>query len=180
MAVHLSRLRRGEWIAGAGAVVLAAAMFLTPWYSVKSPLGPTAASLGRATSWDGWHGLTNLRWLVLLTILVAFALVWLQATRRAPALPVTFGVFVMVLGLITTLALIYRVLIDVPGASNTVERNAGGFVGLAASIAIWCGGYLSIREEGVAPRDERTDVEFVSPPAPTGPPPGTRSPAPDS
>jgi hypothetical protein len=145
---------------------------------------------------------------VLITILVALALVWLQATRRAPALPVTFGVIVMVLGLITTLALIYRVLIDVPGSSDTVERNAGGFIGLAASIAIWCGGYLSIREEGVAPRDERTDVEFVPlpapsgplpapsgalpapsgppptpsgpPPAPSGPPPATHSPAPDS
>ncbi len=71
MQFDLSRLRRGEWIAGGGAVVLAAAMFLLPWYGLESPLGPTAATLGQPTSWDGWHGLTNLRWLVLVTILVA-------------------------------------------------------------------------------------------------------------
>jgi hypothetical protein len=179
--VHLSRLRRGEWIAGGGAVVLAAAMFLTPWYGVKSPLGPTAASLGQSTSWDGWHGLTNLRWLVLITILLALALVWLQATRRAPALPVTFGVIVMVIGVITTLALIYRVLIDVPGGTAIVERKAGGFVGLVASIAIFCGAYLSVREEGLAPRDENTEVELVSLPGmPTEAPAVIRWPARDS
>jgi hypothetical protein len=179
--VHLSRLRRGEWIAGGGAVLLAAAMFLTPWYGVKSPLGPTAATLGQTTSWDGWHGLTNLRWLVLITILLALALVWLQATRRAPALPVSFGVIVMVVGVVTTLALIYRVLIDVPGGSSIVERKAGGFVGLVASIAIFSGAYLSIREEGVAPEDEQTEVELVSlPDAPIATPAVIRWPARDS
>jgi len=170
-----SRLRRGEWIVAAGAVLLAAAMFLLPWYGVKSPLGPTAASLGRSTSWDGWHGLTNIRWLVLVTILVALALVWLQATRRAPALPVSFGVIVMVLGLLTTLALIYRVVIDVPGANSLVDRKAGGFVGIVATIAIFYGGYRSIREEGLGPRDERIEVERVSLPGS-----GTRAAAPDS
>lgn len=181
MDVHLSRLRRGEWIVGGGALVLAAAMFLTPWYGVKSPLGPTAASLGRSTSWDGWHGLTNLRWLVLITILVALAVVWLQASRRAPALPVAFGVILTVLSLVTTLALIYRVLINVPGGSSIVERKAGGFVGLVASIAIFAGAYLSIREEGLAPQDENTEVELISLPGmPTATPATTRSPAPGS
>ena len=180
MEVHLSRLRRGELIAGGGAVVLAASMFLMPWYGVKSPLAPTAAGFG-PTSWDGWHGLTNVRWLVLVTILLALALVWLQATRRAPALPVTFGVIVMVIGVVTTLALIYRVLIDVPGGSSIVERKAGGFVGLIATIAVFCGAYLSIRQEGLAPRDENTEVELVSlPGTPAGTAAAGRSPAPDS
>ena len=161
MQFDLSRLRRGEWIVGGGAVLLAAAMFLMPWYGVKSPLGPTVASLGGSTSWDGWNGLTNVRWLVLITILVALALLWLQATRRAPALPVTFGVILTVLGFVTTLALLYRVVLDVPGASSVVERRVGGFVGIAAAIALCAGAYLSMREEGVAPRDEQTEVERV-------------------
>jgi hypothetical protein len=156
-------------------------MFLMPWYGVKSPLGATAASLGGATSWDGWNGLTNLRWLVLITILVALALVWLQATRRAPALPVTFGVILIVLDLVTTLALIFRVLIDVPGASSIVERKVGGFVGIGASIAILCGAYLSVREEGLAPGDEHTEVERVPlAGASAGPAAGRRGPAPDA
>ena len=38
-----SRLRRGEWIVGAGAVVLLASMFVLQWYGVSGQLGPTAA-----------------------------------------------------------------------------------------------------------------------------------------
>ncbi len=83
----------------------------------------------------------------------------------------------------TTLALIYRVVIDVPGGGSIVERKAGGFVGLVASFGIFCGAYLSVREEGVAARDEQTEVELVSlsgTPAGAGAGPGTRTPAPDS
>jgi len=94
-----SRLRRGELIAGGGAVVLAVSLFLLPWYGVRSPFGPTAASLGASTSFTGWNSLSHLRWLVLITILLALALVWLQATRPAPALPVSVSVIMTVVAL---------------------------------------------------------------------------------
>jgi hypothetical protein len=157
----LSRLRRGELIVGGAAVVLIASMLALPWYGVKGQLAPTAASLGRQTSWDGWTGLSHLRWLVLVTVLVSFALVAVQASRRAPALPVTVSVTVTVLGLVTTLALVYRVVINTPGAASLVERKAGGFVGIAAAIAVFYGGYASMREEGLSERDARTDIETV-------------------
>jgi hypothetical protein len=137
-------------------------MFLLPWYGIKSPFGPTAASLGLTTSLDGWNGLSHLRWLVLITILAALALVWLQAARRAPALPSSFSVIVTVLGLLTSLALVYRVLINVPGSGSLVERKVGGFVGLLASLAIFYGGYLSLREEGLPERDARTEIETAA------------------
>jgi hypothetical protein len=156
-----TRLRRGELIVGGGAVALAAAMFLLPWYGIKSPFGLTAASLGLTTSLDGWNGLSNIRWLVLVTILVAAALVWLQATRRAPALPTTFGMIVTVLGLLTVLALIYRVLINVPGANSLVDRKVGAYVGLIGSVAVFYGGYASLRGEGLSERDARTEIETV-------------------
>jgi hypothetical protein len=156
-----SRLRRGELIVGGGALALAVAMFLLPWYGVKSVLAPGLALSGHPTSFDGWNGLSHLRWLVLVTLLVAVALVWLQATRRAPALPVTFGMIVTVLGLLTVLALIYRVLINVPGANSLVDRKVGAYVGLIASVAVFYGGYASLRGEGLADRDARTEIETV-------------------
>lgn len=156
-----SRLRRGELIAGGGAVVLAVSLFLLPWYGVRSPFGPTAASLGASTSFTGWNSLSHLRWLVLITILLALALVWLQATRPAPALPASVSVIMTVVALITSLALIYRVLINVPGSNSIVDRKAGGFVGLLAAIAIFYGGYASLREEGLPERDARTEIETV-------------------
>jgi hypothetical protein len=159
---EFSRLRRGELIVGGGGVLLAASMFLMTWYAVRSPFGQELALTGRRTSWDGWQGLSHLRWLLLITILVAFALVWLQASRRPPALPVTFSMLATVLGLITTVALIVRVLIDTPSAGSLLSRRYGAFVGLAAAVVIFYGGYRSMREEGIAERDERKDIETIS------------------
>jgi hypothetical protein len=154
-----SRLRRGELIAGGGAVVLVLALFVLPFYGVTSTFAPTLASESQPTSFDGWNSVADIRWLILVASLVAFALVWFQATRRAPAVPVTASVFVTVLGLLTALALVWRVLIDPPG--GVLEVRYGGYVALVAALVTFYGGFRSMREEGMSKRDARTDVETV-------------------
>jgi len=161
MGLDLSRLRRGEWIAGGSAVLLLAILFLLKWYGLKAVLRPTAAGLGVPTAVDGWNALTHLRWLMLLTIAAALALAYLQATRRAPALPVTFSVIVTVLALLTALGLAYRVLINEPGPDAVITQKAGAYVGLAAGLGILVGGFLSMRQEGIAPRDAVAVEEVV-------------------
>jgi hypothetical protein len=152
-----SRLRRGEVIAGASALLLLVVLLFFRWYGVSAFL----AGVGRPRSFTGWDSLTNLRWLLLLTILSALALTVLQATRRAPAWPAGLSVIVTVLGLITVLALIYRVVINVPGPDDLLEQKPGAWLGLTSAIAILYGGYASMRQEGVAPRDARTEIETV-------------------
>jgi hypothetical protein len=132
---------------GAGAIVLLASMFLLSWY------GPTSLT--------GWEALTDLRWLLLLTIVASFALCYLQAARRSPALPISFSVIVIVLGVLTALALIYRVLINEPGSDSVVVQKPGAFVGLVSALAIVYGGYRSMREEGVAERDGPQEIKTV-------------------
>jgi len=144
-----SRLRRGELLAGASAVLLAIFLVGGKWYR------PGTGSAGSQT---GWQALTDLRWLLLLTIIAAVALVIVQATRRAPAIPVTMSLVVMLLGIVTVLALIYRVLIDPPP-----HQQAGAYLGLLSAIGIMVGGYLSLRQEGVAARDNRRDIPIVTP-----------------
>jgi hypothetical protein len=161
MEFDRSRLRRGELIAAAGAVVLLVAIFLLPWYGIKGTLAEPLAKLGVSTSVDGWHALSTLRWLMIVTVAAALALAYLQATRRSPALPATFSLLVTLLGGLTALALIYRVLINVPGPNSVVDRDAGAFVGLLSACVIAYGGYKSLREEGVAPRDERTEIPTI-------------------
>ncbi len=117
MRIDISRLRPGEIIAGAAAVLLLVLMFAVPWYRV------------RATSIDGWDSLTDLRWLLIVTIIAALALAYFQATRRAPAIPVNLSVIVTVLGLVSSLALIYRVLINVPGSDSVVRCASRGLPG---------------------------------------------------
>jgi hypothetical protein len=67
---------------------------------------------------------------------------------------------VAVLGLITVLALIYRVLISAPA-----HEQAGAFLGLLFAIALAYGGYLSFREEGIARRDAPREIPIVRPSA---------------
>jgi hypothetical protein len=141
-----SRLRRGEVLAAAGAILLLVFMLAGDWYGHSSQ------------SRTGWEALTDLRWLVVVTIASAFLLAITQATRRAPAVPATLSVIVTVLGLITVLALIYRVLIDAPA-----HEQAGAFLALLSAIALAYGGYLSMRQEGIARRDAPPDIPVVRP-----------------
>ena len=159
MNVDLLRLRRGEWIVGASALLLLAFVFLLKWYVPNHVPARTDATLGFPASVNGWHGLTHLRWLVLVTILVALALVYFQATRRTPAIPATLCVILTVLALLTLLALFYRVVIAAPGAH---PPKAGAWLGLASAAALLYGAFKSLRTEGIAERDGPGEIETVA------------------
>jgi hypothetical protein len=145
--VDVRRLRAGEIIAGASATLLLIFMFALKWYALNSMLSETAGKgLGQPTAWNGWNGLETLRWLLLVTIVAALALTYFQAAREGSAIPVTLSIIVTVLGGLSTIALIYRVLINTP--APTLDQRAGAYLGLVATIGIAYGGYKSMREEG--------------------------------
>jgi hypothetical protein len=161
MDLDPSRLRLGEWLVGAGAIVLLASMFLLKWFGVNGHVGPAAVAFGLPTSVNAWHSMTDLRWLMLVTIVCALALAYWQATRQSPALAASASVIVTVLAVLTLILLLYRVLINEPGPDSFVDQKAGAFVGLASAIAIVYGGYRSMREEGLAERDAPASIETV-------------------
>jgi ABC-type xylose transport system permease subunit len=153
------RLRRGELIAGASGLALILFMFVLTWYAVNGTLAPTLSlSLHQRTSFTGWQALTHLRWLLLVTALLALALAYFQATLRAPAVPVTLAALVLVLGGLTALTLVYRVLINPPGGS--LDQRAGAYLGLAAAIGIAYGGFASLRHED-GPDPATSQIETV-------------------
>lgn len=132
---------------GASALVLLALVFLLPWYGLSGEAERSAQALGISTSVNGWHSLTTLRWLMLVTIAAALALAILQGTRRAPALPVSLSVIVTVLGALTSIALVYRVLINVPGPSGLIDQKLGAYIGLLSALVLTYGAFRSLREE---------------------------------
>jgi hypothetical protein len=152
---------------GASALVLLASIFVLDWYGLNGTLAPTAERLGLPVSVNAWQGLTTVRWLLLLTVGCALALVYFQASRRAPALPVTLSVILTVLAVITTLVLIYRVLINPPGPGDVVSTRAGAYVGLLSALALLYGAWRSLRQEGIADRDAPA-VRVVEGPADSG------------
>lgn len=131
-------LRRGEVIAGLSALVALVALFAVPWFAV----GASVAGHGAGhTNASGWTSLPTLRWLILIASLCGLLLAFLQATRRAPALPVTMSVIVTALGALTTLALVIRIPTD--GGSPL----AGAYLGLVAAAALTAGAFMSLRQE---------------------------------
>jgi hypothetical protein len=151
-----ARLRWPEWLVGAGAVVLLAAMLLLPWYQLTQASGGTGPKHHITRSVDGWHGLGHAHWLLLVTILLGLSVVFVQARRRAPAVPVTLCLFASVFGGLSALWLIYRVVIDPAGG-----RQIGGWVGLIAACAIAYGGFESLRQEGIAPSDAPAEIPTI-------------------
>ena len=157
MRLELKRLRWPEWVAAGGGVVLLASMLLLPWYTLTSVSGPPGPQYFVKSSVDGWNGLSHAHWLMLATVLVALGLFFFQAGHRAPAIPVTFSLFAAILGGLSSLWLIYRVLINPPGGT----AKLGAFIGLLAALAITYGGYASMRMEGIAPSDAPAEIPTV-------------------
>lgn len=162
MGFDAGRLRRGELIAAGGGIVLLVALFLLPWFEFGGAPGRLAANSRASASLDGWRSLTDIRWILLIAIVVSLALVLFTATRRSPAIPVTLSMLTCMLGGLSSLLVIYR-LIDHPGAASgaapTVARP-GIYLGLIAAVAIAYGGYLSMRAES-SPFGDPASVETV-------------------
>jgi len=153
-----SRLRRGDWIVGAGGLVLLASMLLIPWYGLTRGSGGSGPIYFVSYSVDGWNGLTHGHWLMVLTIIFAFALFIFQGTRRAPAVPVTLSLFATSLGVLATLWLVYRDFISAAGS-----LKLGAVIGLVSALAIAVGGWDSLHTEGIAAEDGPAEIPTVSP-----------------
>jgi carbon starvation protein CstA len=148
----MGRLRDGEWIASAGGVALLAAMFLLHWYGA-GPFEVTA-----------WQAFGVLDVVLALLALVPLGLVFTQATRTSPSIPVAFSVFTMLSGGLAALLILYRI-VNQPGPNDLVEVQAGAWLGFVAAGVIAAGGWRSLRVEPI-PGAPLPPVEDLPAPAP--------------
>jgi hypothetical protein len=139
------QIHTGELISFVSALLLLPIMFLLDWYGVVGvPL--QARRSGITTAENAWHVLTNVRWLMLLTILAAVGSVVVHAQQRSHGTKTDTSVLMAVLGTATAALVAYRVLIDPPNSTSIVDVKLGGYLGLACAIAIAIGGFESMRE----------------------------------
>jgi len=148
--VRLSRLRSGERLALFGAVVLLVLLGLN-WFEVSTP----EADLRARES-----GIRAIGWLAALLALaaigLALALAFFTVTQTATAIPITLAVLTTALGILATIALALRLVLQ-PGlgidAGNVdVDLRWPAFAGVLATLAIAAGGWRTMA-------DERTDTE---------------------
>jgi hypothetical protein len=135
--VKLIRLRAGEWLA-AGAAIAVPITLALPWYGARA----------REETVSGFESFTVIDVLLLLVAAVALTLAILQATQDSPTLPVAFGVLTVAAGIIAVLLTVYR-LVNEPGPDEFIDVRLGAWLGLAATVAVTAGGWLSIQAEHV-------------------------------
>jgi uncharacterized membrane protein len=151
----MGRLRDGEWIAGAGGVALLASMFLH-WYGIDVRIV--------AFEQTAWEAFGVLDVVLALLALVPLALVFTQATRRSPSIPVAFSVLTTLAGALAVLLILYRV-VNQPGPNEIVDVQPGAWLGLLAALIVAAGGWRSMRVEPI-PGAPMPPVEDLPAPAP--------------
>jgi hypothetical protein len=130
--VSLRRLRLGELVVLAGAVLLIVSLF-EPWYE-----GPAS---GRLDAWDTFGAAMVL---LLACLCAALAMVLSALGERDAALPVSAAVWSVLLGLIGVIAAVVRVLERPDHASSLC---VGAWLALAGACAVLAGSWLALRDE---------------------------------
>ncbi len=136
--------RRGELISAGSALLLLGIMFVTEWYGVAGVPDPSYARPAVSTAENGWNGLSVVRWVLLVTIIVAVGAVLLRVSQREHGTQTDTSRLVAALGALSSLLLIYRVLIDLPSGGKVIDQKLGAFLGLLCALGIAWGGYESI------------------------------------
>jgi hypothetical protein len=141
------RILHGELFSAVSAVALLIAMFGLEWFGVDGIPGRTPSL---AWAENAWHGLTLVRWVMLLTIGVAAGAPLLHLSQRSHGAKTSTSRVVLTLGCLTSGALIFRVLIDLPSSDQVVDQKLGALIGVICALGVALGGYESLREERVA------------------------------
>ncbi len=141
------RLTRGEVISAGCALLLIVVMFALAWYGVDGIPGRQRHGTAVVGTVTGWQGLPGLRWLILLTVLVALGALAAPAAHISRQAVAGFRLATLVLGCATALALIIRVLIDLPAPDRVVDQKLGALVGMLASLGVAYGAVEAIREQ---------------------------------
>lgn len=138
--MDLRRLRVGEWIVGASGVLLLVALFL-PWYGDPS-----------STAWESF---TVLDVILALLALAAVTVPVVTAAQRVPALPLAVESLTALFGLLALILVLIRVL-NLPGEAH--GREIGLWLGLVATLGIFAGGLIGMRDERRSPQGRHVDL----------------------
>jgi hypothetical protein len=141
--MDLRRLRVGEWIVGACGVLLLIALFL-PWYGDPS-----------STAWEAF---TVLDVILALLALAAISVPIVTAGHRVPAVPLALESLTALFGLLGLVLVLFRVL-NLPGEAD--GREVGLWLGLLATLGVFAGGMIGMRDERRSRRGRHTDLSGV-------------------
>jgi hypothetical protein len=152
--MDVDKLSTGEKIAGGSAVLLFIFMFFD-WFTVEISGGSGLFSASAAAGGSAWDALDFIPIILIVTILAAIGVAALRLTDAAFEPPFPPNVAVTVLGGLSVLLILFRIIDppgvgSVPGLSVDVGPALGIFLGLIAAAGITYGGYRAMQEEGAS------------------------------
>lgn len=148
--MDLDRMSTGEKIADAAAVLLFIFMFFE-WFSVDISGGEGLLTI--SGGFNAWEAFDLIDIVLLVTVIAAIAIAVIRLTDAVVDPPVSMNAIVAVLGGLSTLLILYRIIdppdfgVDVAGVD--IGPSIGAFLGLIAAAAITYGGYRAMQEEGM-------------------------------
>jgi hypothetical protein len=150
------RLDAGEVIAGVAGICLIAAMALLTWYGVDVPAGTEPIE-----GFDAFRAFDVVDILLVVVAILAIALPVSALTQERTNIPIALSAFLTWGAVLASLVIVFRMIdtpdlsgdrfaLDMPPFNIGFETTlaAGIFVGLAATIAIAVGGWLTMRDDG--------------------------------
>jgi hypothetical protein len=163
--LHLEKLNTGEGIAGISAIMLFISMFFD-WFVVEIPDSSGVDFFLDGTGQSAWNSLDFIPIVLAIAIAVTLVVVVLRLSGSPYQIPVRANVVVAILGFISALLIIFRI-VDPPSFGSfrgffgavSAERTVrfGIFLGLLAAAGIAFGGYRAMKEEGISSADLRKE-----------------------
>ena len=137
--MDVNRLSRGEQIAGVAAVLLLIDMFLN-WYgaNLNGAQSALADRVGIDTNVNAWQAFSTTDILIFITCVAALTMVGLTAMGRTTGMPMSLPMVVAVLGGLTTLVILYRI-VNQPGPNDAINVDFGAYLGLVLAAALTYG-----------------------------------------
>jgi hypothetical protein len=146
--MDLRRLRKGEWIAGVSGLVLLVSLFL-PWYEVE----------GVQLDVSAFEAFSAFDVLLVLVALAGMAVVAVIAVQEAPAVGIAVEALLTLVAAVVSILLFFRVL-NLPDPLDSIPgagRTAFPWVGLAATLGVFAGSLVAMRDERLSKPGRPTD-----------------------
>jgi hypothetical protein len=150
------RLSGADWLNAAASLALLAVLFAPAWFD------RAGVSLG------GWQSSRPIGVLAVVVCGLGLGVWLLTAARHSPAVPIALATLQLPLSVVLVVLIGVRVLFVRPSAvlagghtATSLHVLPAAYIGLALALLILAGVYRSLRREGVAPADARTEIETV-------------------
>lgn len=147
--MRFERLKPGEVLSAVAGLTLLGLMEAT-WFEHPTASNFSASVIGFETTPNAWHAFAVIDWVLLATIVCAISAAGITVTRSTIHLPLAASAVVTIMGGISTLLIVYRIVDPIQIEGVSYRRDLALFLGCGAAALVALGGLLAMRQQGTS------------------------------